>query len=152
MSANHYLDSCVAPNISYILTNLSRQPTNPHNLTALHPKVRVYTVPTAGPLLGFQAQSSDVDVSGSDQRDLDMPARRGTESHSSSHMCHFTFTHPLTTYVVPIQMVQPVKYRKPHLETDSHKWHGQGNTGKKRETQNNKANEYIHRKTQTHSF
>ena len=66
MSANHYLDSCMALNIN-ILTNFSGQTTSPHNLTALYPEVRVCTALTAGLLLGFQAQSDDVDVPAADQ-------------------------------------------------------------------------------------
>ena len=84
-----------------------------------------------------------------------MPAPQGRESHSRSHMCHFTFTHPLSVQRphVPTQMTRPVKHRKPHLETDSHKVAWSKKHRKKDINTDNKVSKgLIHRKTQTHSL
>ena len=95
MSGNHYLDSCMALNINYInqLFWTNNQSPQPHSPT---PRGKGVHCPGEGLLLGFQAKSDDVDVSG--QTNEIQTCRPGrANSHSSSHMCHFTFTNPLTT-------------------------------------------------------
>lgn len=77
----------VWPKIEEILTNLSRQPTTPpHHPQCPYPDVGVCIAPMAGLLLAFQAPLSDVDVSGTVQLDLNMPALQGRVTFKFPHV------------------------------------------------------------------
>lgn len=116
VSANHYLDSCVAPNKSGINRLAPHLPTSGDKGVHCPPHSKPVNR-DCGPrwvVWMYQVQTNEIQTR----------QPHGAESHASSHMCQFIFTHPLTIQRrphEPSQMAQPGKRRKPHLKTLSHK-------------------------------